>query len=136
MPNPPPLLLFLSISKKGKVMISQRYLAIVPGQTRGKNKLTNPMILLIGVIEINGQPFRDHLWIPWNKTIAQILPRPHQKRKTLIEFSAKPMEYLSSEGIKLGLQSIKRIKVLSTGVISKDFDYSPYINQENKKETS
>ena len=110
-------------------MITQRYLAIVPGQTRGKNKLTNPMILLIGVIEKNGRSFRDHLWIPWNTDIAKMLPRPHQRKKVLIEFSAQPMEYLSSEGIKLGLKNIKDIKILSRKVISKDFDPSPYISK-------
>jgi len=100
--------------------------AIIPGHIRGVNKTVNPMILLTGITK-DGVLFRDHHWIQWHKKIGKFMPKPHSKKKVLIEFQAEEIEYLSSEGKKKGLKKIKNVKVLNRSVLSKDW-YSSNFN--------
>jgi hypothetical protein len=72
----------------------------------------SPKRMLLQVREVESKKlFRQHLWIQ-EDIVNKYLTTDDYKKRAVIEFTAEPKEYMSSDGIKLGLSNIKNIKVI------------------------
>lgn len=65
-----------------------------------------PMLLLTDVTA-EGNVFRDHVWVKWSKRLSKFRFRDR------IKFTAKQIEYLSSNGTNHGLSHLRNIKRIS-----------------------
>jgi hypothetical protein len=90
-----------------------KYTAILTVSRRDVNS-ASPKRMLHQIREVESKKlFRDHLWIQ-EEIVDKYLPTNDHRMRAVIEFTAEPKEYMSSDGVKLGLTNIKNIKILKT----------------------
>jgi hypothetical protein len=113
----------------------RRYIAILTGIRRYTNRVVEPPLLLTRVFDLDTlEEYRDHVWVRPTKALLRNLPGSHEKKKTLVMFKAIPIEYLSSEGKKKGLQKVRHLQVLDRSFYSSQMD--DYIEDLRKKKES
>jgi hypothetical protein len=88
-----------------------KYTSVLTVSRRDVNS-ASPKRMLLQIREVESKKlFRDHLWIQ-EDIVSKYLSTDDHKKRALIEFTAEPKEYMSSDGIKLGLTNIKNVKVI------------------------
>ena len=83
-----------------------RYTAKLTGNKRETHLAGK--VLLIDIIDESGKLFRDHNWVKISNRLFKYMPKGHH-HPVDIQFTATAKEYLSSEGIKMGLCHIRSI---------------------------
>ena len=71
-------------------------------------RTTTPKVLLLDIIDENGQLFRDHCWVTINELLKRFIPLKIHIKKT-IKFNAKIKSYQTIGPKKQTLTSFKNI---------------------------
>ena len=71
-------------------------------------RTTTPKVLLLNIIDENGQLFRDHCWVTINELLEKFIPLKNHIKKTIM-FDAKIKDYQTIGPKKQTLTSFKDI---------------------------
>lgn len=74
-------------------------------------KTTIPKVLLLNIIDENGQIFRDHCWVTITDILKKFIPLKNHIKKTII-FNAKIKDYQTIDSKKQTLTSFENVYLL------------------------
>lgn len=81
-------------------------------------RTTTPKVLLLNIIDENGQLFREHCWVTINELLKKFIPSKNIIKKTIM-FDAKIKDYQTRGPQKQTLTSFKDICLIRRNEIIK-----------------